>query len=70
MLKIEAKDGIKKHKIELFDAKLWLKYEVYSLQNKFRLRVNGKWWPEDEMKFFYKTEIRDIIWRSIPFKQY
>lgn len=69
LLKWEAKEGqgIKTHKIELYDASVF--NNVYSLQfrKQFRMRVDGKWWPEGERKYFYKTQIRDILWASIPF---
>ena len=67
MLIFEANETKKRNKIELFEAGLWNEYEKWNYRTKFRMRLNGKWWPEGEHKYFYKTEIRDILWRSIPF---
>ena len=67
MLKYEAKGKMQTNKIELFEASLWESWESYRYHKKFRLRVNGVWWPKGEHKYFYKTEIRDLLWGSIPF---
>ena len=67
MLKYEAKGEMRRNRIELFEASLWNPEHAYCYRKMFRMRVNGKWWPEGEHKYFYKTEIRDILWRSIPF---
>lgn len=70
MLQWEAKEGVKRSKIELFEEYLFTNIHPshYGKRStKFRMRVNGKWWPEGEKKFYYKTEIRDLLWRSIPF---
>lgn len=63
LLKKPGKKGfLKKHKIEVFPASLWL-----GKTNKYRIRVDGKWFPEKQALFFYRSEIRDLIWRSIKF---
>lgn len=67
LLKWKAKGKIKNNKIELYDSALFEKGYNYNMRKMFRMRVNGKWWPEGERKYFYKTQIRDILWRSIPF---
>lgn len=67
MLKYEASGEERRNKIELFDAAQWDDAKTYQYRKMFRMRVNGKWWPEGERKYFYKTQIRDILWRSIPF---
>lgn len=67
LLKWEAKGVIKRNRIELFEANLFGK-PSRSYRVMFRMRVNGKWFTADNgREYFYKTEIRDILWRSIPF---
>ena len=67
LLKYEANNKVVRHRIELYKASLWNNLIV----NKYRMRVNGKWFnyskDSKEKQFFYKTEIRDLLWRSIPF---
>ncbi len=64
----------RKEKVEIFKASDfetsdWRKKWSNS---KYRLRVNGKWWPPSKdgkrrKTYFYWTEIRDIFWRSVRF---
>ena len=68
LLKWEAKGEIKRNRIELFEASLFKGFERFEYRKLYRMRVNGKWFLGDKgQEFFYKTEIRDILWRSIPF---
>lgn len=61
------KQGKGKHKIELFDAKLFSENTTY--RNRFyRVRVDGKWFPptkEYGFKFYRSYEIRDLVWKSL-----
>ncbi len=72
------KQGKKSSKIELFKAAIWRdKYKVRRslddsykdfLSKQFRLRINGKWYcPLGRYSFFTKSEIKEILWRSIKF---
>ncbi len=69
------KQGKRSNKIELFKADLWKDnekvkwlYDDDYFDNRFRLRINGKWYsPYEQFSFFTKSEIRDILWRSIKF---
>jgi hypothetical protein len=65
LLKKESKETFK---IELFDSVLWSGVN-YKSKIKFRLRVNGKWFPYDkkDKHYFYKYEIRDLIFRNLNF---
>ena len=67
LLKWEAKGVIKRNRIELFDAQDFKDIYKYQYRKQFRMRVNGKWFSDRGKIYFYKTEIRDILWRSIPF---
>ena len=67
LLKWEANGNKITNKVELFEAALWETEYQYSYRKLYRLRVNGKWHPKGTRKYFYKTEIRDLLWRSIPF---
>ena len=60
--------GKKTKKIELFDAQLWSETNQIK-RDTYRIRVTGKWFPKKEIRFFTKWEIRDLIWRSIDFKE-
>lgn len=61
--------GKKKHnKVELYPAELWDWKKPHGLKNgkKYRVRANGKWFsPNGKIEFFWSTEIKNIIWRSI-----
>ena len=58
------KEGKKKfNKIELYNSELWGVYTRRAY--KYRIRANGRWYPKGAKKFYYKSELRDIIWRSI-----
>jgi hypothetical protein len=50
----------KSSKLEIFNASQW-----GGQDNQYRLRAKGKWYPEGQMVFYYKTQIRDMIHRSI-----
>lgn len=58
----------KSNKIELFPASLWT--DVYRLsdnlgRDRFRIRVNGKWWPEGKRKFITKTEVKELLFKEM-----
>ena len=58
------KRGKKTQKIELFHSADWS--EIF---NKFRIRVNGKWFngKGKKMTFFYKNEVKNLMFKSIKF---
>lgn len=62
----------KMNKVEFFHASLWDWKKPHGLKvgNKYRLRVNGKWFKKNkgDGKFFWKSEIRDLFWRSLKIK--
>lgn len=62
------KQGKKNNKIEMFKASLWTDY--YTKNNncgidRFRLRVNGKWWPKGEARFITKTQVKELVFKKI-----
>jgi hypothetical protein len=60
------KQGNKYKKLELFNRNLFEKYTGGRFgKRRFRLRLNGKWFPKGEKRYFYMSEIRDMIWRSL-----
>ena len=68
LLKYEASNGkMVRQRIELYESSLWVEYHRYRSIVKFRMRINGKWWQDVNKKYFYKTEIRDLLWKNIPF---
>ncbi len=65
LLQFKANETTQKHRIELYEASLFTKYDKH--KKLYRMRIDRKWWPKGTHKYFYKTQIRDILWRSIPF---
>ena len=57
----------KTNKVECFPEKLFRKDGKGDKM--YRIRVNGKWWPKEERgsRFYYKTQIMQMIARSINF---
>lgn len=55
----------KNRKIELFEAKLWKNAVEAELCWRFRVRVDGKWWPRGKMRFFTKTQVKELIFKNI-----
>jgi len=52
-------------KVEFFDSALF--GDDFRFKRKFRVRVNGVWFPKGKKQFFYRSELRDIFWRSLKF---
>jgi hypothetical protein len=55
----------KTNKIELFESALFKQKDYWSRTKQYRIRVNGKWFPKGKAQFFYKTQIRNMIFRSL-----
>ncbi len=53
----------KANKIELFKWNQFL--EPRSTVVRYRVRVNGKWWPAGERKFLTLTHVKEIVFRTI-----
>jgi hypothetical protein len=68
LLKWEAKDGsVKRNKVEIYEASLFVGDKYKSQYRKlYRLRINGKWLGESK-RFYYQTDIRNLLWKNIPF---
>jgi len=68
LLKKQGKS--KSDKIEFFPRELFTSDPMprrhYS--QKFRIRVNGKWWPKGQKMYYAGWELRDIVWKSIKLK--
>jgi len=54
----------KKSKVELFPKGLF-EYESLCGAKRFRLRINGKWFPKKKKEYYTKWEFRDLLFRSI-----
>jgi len=50
-------------KLEMFRMELW--QPDNHMGRKFRLRVNGRWFPKGEKKFFTKTEVKEMFIKSV-----
>lgn len=59
LLKIRGKTN----KIEAYNRKLWDAENYMGLR--YRIRVNGKWWPKGEVKYINKTELKELVFRAI-----
>jgi len=60
--------GKKSKKVELFTKSQWrgeCRKDVMLGQRRFRLRVNGRWWPENKRVFFTKTEVKELFFRAM-----
>ena len=58
------KEGKKTSKVEVFDGHLFKGYP-HEIFYRFRLRVNGKWWPEGKRKYLTKTQIKELFFKCI-----
>jgi hypothetical protein len=68
LLKWEAKGKNVTTKVQLYDEHLFPDSDYPFRSKRFRVKLNGKWfYGHNKQRYFYKTEIRDILWRSIPF---
>ncbi len=68
LTKIGNDAGRKTNKIEVFPSSLWeQKYGRGDPRSKYRLRVNGKWWPKEGHTYFWKTEIMAQISKAVNF---
>lgn len=57
------RSGKKKfNSVEIFSGKDWNKSDRL-----FRLRVNGKWFPEKKFELYYKSKIKEMVFRSCKF---
>lgn len=54
----------KRSKVELFEKSLFEEVS-FSEAKRYRLRVDGKFFPKNKKQYFSKWEFRDILFRSI-----
>jgi hypothetical protein len=54
------KSGKSSGKVEIYPASLWGVH-----WRKYRLKVNGKWYPPREKVFYYKTQIKEMFFQSL-----
>ena len=63
------KEGNKKsNKVELFPASLWTthyKDRDNCGRDRFRVRVNGKWWPDNKIEFITKTNVKELFFKTM-----
>lgn len=60
------KYGKKKTKIELFHKRQFSKGGSLMGMERYRLRVNGKWWePDKNVRYYTLTKIKEIVFRNI-----
>lgn len=57
----------KKSKVEIFEAKLFVEHVSWQMYNRYRLRVNGRWFPKGTVAFYTKTEIKNLYFKAINF---
>jgi hypothetical protein len=68
---LENKSNKKRHKIEVYRASdfkkgFCLNYKAHK-SSTYRIRVDGRFWPEGKRVFLWKTEIMKLIAKSIKF---
>ena len=71
--KLSKIDGekLRVNKVELFDALDFTDKKTIGLRHTeslYRLRVNGKWFPKGKKEFYYKSDIRNMIFKSLRIK--
>ena len=56
-------------KVELFPRELFTNEPMPKrhFKAKYRIRVNGRWFPNKEVKYFASWEIKELFWRGMPF---
>jgi len=61
------KQGKKPNKVELFKASLFKDSpsQGYNCKGRYRLRLDGIWYPKGERVFMTIYEFRDLLWRSL-----
>lgn len=67
-LKMLLTIGAKKVKFEMFPASLWTKIYVETDnlgRDRYRIRVNGKWWPKGEVVYITKTKAKNLLFQAI-----
>ena len=59
----------KTSKVELFPRELFTDEPMPKRHRmaKYRLRVNGRWYPKDSVSYYASWEIKELFWRSTPF---
>jgi len=57
---LHKKQG-KTNKVEMFLASQWGRYAF----GRYRLRVNGVWFPKGETMFFTKTQVKEMFFKNI-----
>lgn len=67
----------KRQRVEAFSAQQFFTPEQWQQSwiqklygRKYRLRVNGRWWPKIrpgkvDHVYYWKTEIRDLFWNAV-----
>ena len=57
------------HKVEIYPVELWPDALSWCEHNrkKFRIRVDGKWWPKGQKKYLTKSQIKNLVFKSIEF---
>ncbi len=53
----------KTNKMEMFNMRQWEPHN--HMGNKYRIRINGAWFPKGKKVFFTKTEIKEMYFRGI-----
>jgi len=62
-LLIRFKGNSKSTKVELFKASQWgFKPQI---TERYRMRKNGKWWPENEKRFFSITQVKELMFQGL-----
>lgn len=65
LLKKRSNGKYRTAKVEIFPQHLWEK--DYEISTRYRLRIDGRWFPPKEFKVFTKWEIRDLIFKHLKF---
>jgi hypothetical protein len=61
LLRFEGND--KSIKVELFNSLKWRK--AFGVTDSFRVRKDGVWWPDGDMKFYKISKVKELIFRGL-----
>jgi hypothetical protein len=64
LLKFHSKN--KTHKVELFPDRKWAEFKkrIWGT-GRFRVRVDGKWFPPGKKEYYTKTQVKELVFKTI-----
>lgn len=60
---LRKQGNTKAGKVEIYRASEF--DSSYLFKRRYRVRVNGKWWPKGQVRFITPTQIKELVFRQI-----